>query len=136
MNVPWELVATIIVAIFGSTGFWNWLSQRKASNSDILTAVREVRTDVDVLRTKVEAMERSDKEHNAVSARRHIITFNEGLLRGERHSKEAFDQVLGDIDEYEKYCRSHPDFLNNKTKLSVEHITDCYRKAERDRDFL
>lgn len=135
-KIPWELISAVIVAIFGSTGFWAWLSQRKASNKDILNAVREVRGDVDQLRTKVDQMEKSNDERSAVDARRHIINFNEELLRDQRHSKESFDQVLSDIDDYEKYCASHPTFRNSKATLSIEHIKDCYRKAEKEHDFL
>ena len=135
-KLPWELISAVIVAIFGSTGFWTWLTQRKASNKDILSAVQEVRNDVDQLRTKVDQMERVNDERNAVEARRHIINFNEELLRDQRHSKESFDMVLSDIDDYERYCASHPGFKNNKAALSIEHIKDCYRKAEKEHDFL
>lgn len=133
---PWELITAVIVAAFGSTGFWTWLTQRKASNKNILSAVQEVKGDVDKLRTKVEGMERENAERNAVEARRHIINFNEELLRDQRHSKEAFDMVLSDVDAYERYCADRPWFKNNKAVLSIEHIKDCYRKAEKDHDFL
>lgn len=135
-RLPWELIAAVITAIFGSTGFWTWLTQRKASNKDILSAVQEVRNDVDKLRTKVDQMENQNAERSAVDARRHVINFNEELLRDQRHSKESFDQVLGDIDDYEKYCAKHPNFRNSKATLSIEHIKDCYRKAEKEHDFL
>lgn len=135
-KLPWELISAVIVAIFGSTGFWTWLTQRKASNRDILSAVQEVRNDVDKLRTKVDQMENQNAERSAVDARRHVINFNEELLRDQRHSKESFDMILSDIDEYERYCASHPGFKNNKATLSIEHIKDCYRKAEKEHDFL
>lgn len=30
----WELIVAVVVAIFGSTGFWTWLNNRKGKKSD------------------------------------------------------------------------------------------------------
>ena len=72
----------------------------------------------------------------AVTSRVRILRFNDELLRDEEHTKEAYDQVLSDIDVYEAYCISHPDFKNNKTKMSASYIIASYQEHLENHDFL
>ena len=82
-----------------------------------------------------EVFERLDMEA-AITSRVRILRFNDELLRDEKHTKEAFDQVLSDIDVYEAYCIAHPDFKNNKTKMSVSYIIASYQEHMEKHDFL
>ena len=82
-----------------------------------------------------EIFERLDMEA-AITSRVRILRFNDELLRDEKHTKEAFDQVLSDIDIYEAYCAAHPDFKNNKTKMSASYIIANYQEHMENRDFL
>ena len=72
----------------------------------------------------------------AITSRVRILRFNDELLRDEEHTKEAYDQVLSDIDIYEAYCTSHPDFKNNKTKMSASYIIASYQEHLEKHDFL
>ena len=76
------------------------------------------------------------EERSALEARRRILRFNDELLNHVMHSKEYFDEILSDIDIYERYCREHPNFPNNKTVMSIEHIKECYKKCEKEDSFL
>ena len=81
-------IVAILIALFGSTGFWTWLSSRlnKTNNTqtaETLKAVKDLKTEFE--------MER------AITARRCILNFNGELLEGRRHTKESFDQILSDI---------------------------------------
>ena len=76
------------------------------------------------------------EERGALEARRRILRFNDELLNHVMHSKEYFDEILSDIDIYERYCREHPNFPNNKTVMSIEHIKECYKKCEKEDSFL
>ncbi len=87
---------------------------------------------VSTLETKVGALEKS----NVIDCRVRILTFADEIRRGVRHSKETFDQVLSDIDTYERYCTSHPDFMNNKTVAAKAKILDVYDKCMGNNDFL
>ena len=122
MTITIEILLPIIIAIFGSQGFWTWLTNRNSQAKQILAEVKSLRADFD--------------KEKAVTARYRILTFNDELLSDTRHSKEMFDQVLADIDVYEKYCSANPDFLNNKTALSVQHIKRMYQKCEEEHSFL
>lgn len=87
---------------------------------------------VNTLETKVGALEKSD----VIDCRVRILTFADEIRRGVRHSKETFDQVLSDIDTYERYCTEHPDFMNNKTVAAKAKILDVYSECMDNNDFL
>lgn len=77
-------------------------------------------------------------ESRAVTARFRILAFGDELLYepDKKHSKDSFDQINSFIDFYEKYCSSHPDFKNNQTGATVEHIKKTYKDRLDKRDFL
>lgn len=93
---------------------------------------KELMDKVNRLETKVGALEKSD----VVDCRVRILTFADEIRRGMRHSNETFDQVLSDIDTYERYCTEHPDFMNNKTVAAKAKILDVYSECMDNNDFL
>lgn len=121
-------IVTIVVAILGSSWVGDWLKARRERKSgmvttnQILDAVKSLRADFD--------------EEKAVQARVRIVKFNDEILTDQRHSKESFDQVLSDIDTYDRYCSEHPQFVNSKTKLSSENIRRTYQECESKHSFL
>ena len=125
----WQLLTAVIVAIFGSTGFWNWLMNRKATNKDLMGKLDSLTDTVKKLDYKVDMNE-------AVTCRARLLRFNKELIKGEKHTEEEFDQALEDCDTYEKFCEKHPDFRNNKAVLSIENVKRCYRECEEQHDFL
>ena len=121
-------IVTIIVAVLGSSWVGDVLKARRekkagvVTTNQILEAVKSLRADFD--------------EEKAVQARVRIVKFNDEILTDQRHSKESFDQVLSDIDTYDRYCSSHPQFVNSKTKLSSENIRRTYQECESKHSFL
>lgn len=96
----------------------------------------EVKKDVDELREFIRNVDYKIDEDRAITARVRILRFNDELLEEKRHSKEAYDQVLSDIDVYDSYCEQHPEFKNNKTKMSASNIIDSYETRLKKHDFL
>ena len=43
--------------------------------------------------------------------------------------------MLDDIDMYEKYCKEHSDFANNKTVISIQRIKDVYAQLMENHKF-
>lgn len=93
---------------------------------------KELMEKVCALEVKVGGLEQSD----AVDCRVRILTFADEIRRKERHSKETFDQVLSDIDTYERYCDKHPDFMNHKTVAAKSKILEVYSECMDKNDFL
>lgn len=82
-------------------------------------------------------MRLKSKRNYATTCRYRIIRFNDELLGNNRlHTKEHFDQILEDIDEYEKYCEKDPGYENSKAVMAIEHIKHVYQKCNEEGTFL
>lgn len=90
---------------------------------------------VEVLSDKIEAVAESVAETRAIAARVRILRFGDELLEGRKHSKDTFDQALLDIDNYERYCKSHEGFKNHITEETVTFIQEQYRERLRNHNF-
>lgn len=101
----------------------------KAINADVLRELDTVKKD---LADHVKANEaRNADEHRA-----RILRFNNELLRDISHTKEEFIDVLADIDFYERYCRDHKDYKNNRAVHAIANISRSYDERLRRHDFL
>ncbi len=129
MEILTSVILPLAVAIFASTGFWSWLSQRKASNKQLMAKLDDLSDKVDKINYKVD-------QNEAVTCRARLLRFNKELINKERHTMEEFDQCLEDCDKYEKFCTNHPGFKNNKAALSIENIERCYKSCQEKGDFL
>ena len=76
------------------------------------------------------------EEENVRNIRQRILRFQDEILMGKKHSKEHFDEVLSDVDAYEKYCNTHPDYKNNKAVLAIETIKEVYADCIEEHSFL
>lgn len=95
-----------------------------------------ISTEVQSVKDTLTAHIATDAEADAKQARRRIIDFSDECRRGTRHSEEHFDNVLEDIDAYEKYCAAHPQFENRKAVQSIRFIVEIYDECKRKNDFI
>ena len=110
---------------------WSWIAGKigRAVNGEVIEKVDKLGNDVRNLRDECE-------EREATACRTRILRFGDEILHDVRHSKEHFDQILLDIDVYEKFCESHPDFKNNLAVMAIKHIKEIYAKCSRENSFL
>ena len=106
---------------------WSWLGNQL--NKGIISKLEKVEKDVAEVKREV-------GESCAVTSRYRILRFDDEILHEIKHSKEHFDQILLDIDVYEKFCESHPDFKNNLAVMAIKHIKEIYAKCSRENSFL
>ena len=91
---------------------------------------------LDLLIQEITEVKREVGESSAVTSRYRILRFDDEILHEIKHSKEHFDQILLDIDVYEKFCEAHPDFKNNLAVMAIKHIKEIYAKCSRENSFL
>lgn len=77
-----------------------------------------------------------DDERNANLLRTQILRFNDELIDDKHHTREHFIEILAVIDAYEDYCRSHPDYKNNRCICAVANIKRVYNERLQKHDFL
>ena len=110
---------------------WGWFGKLigKAINGEVLEKVDDLKEEIDDLKGQQEFQ-------NARQARQRILRFCDEILFSQRHSKEHFDEILEDIDLYEKYCRDHTDYENNRAELAIATIREVYKQCLKTHDFL
>ena len=85
---------------------------------------------------KIDKLQCSSDQGMAYTWRYRILRFDDEIRHGEKHSKEHFDQIIEDIDEYEDYCRDHPEFPNSKVVFAIRNIKNVYQKCTDECTFL
>lgn len=84
----------------------------------------------------VEIMDKLN-ESEATDARYRIIRFDDEIRhRVVKHTEEHFNQIMSDIDEYERYCSTHPDYKNSKAVMAIENVRRTYEKCRKENSFL
>lgn len=116
----------------GFLAFLQFLITRYDNKVDKLGELRKAIAD---LRADIKRLEEKGDKREAVSVRVRILDFEDELQEGHRHSKDSFDQVLSDVTTYEHYCETHPEFKNNQTAATVDHIKKVYHERLEKRDF-
>lgn len=101
----------------------------KALNGDVMTKLNEVQG-------RLDEHIRIDDERNADAHRARILQFNTELLRSIRHTEEDFNEILYNIDCYEKYCTEHPEYQNNRAVHAIKNIDRVYDECMENHDFL
>lgn len=118
-------LTTIISVLIGGgiLGFVQFLITRKDSKQDKESAIL---SEIKTLSGRVERIENSLDERDAVLARTHILRFQDELYNDVKHSKEYFEQTLDDIQTYDRFCADNPKFANGRTKAAAKYIKDEY----------
>lgn len=101
----------------------------KAINADVLK-------ELDTVKKGLADHVKANEVRNADEHRTRILRFNNELLRDISHTKEEFIDVLADIDFYERYCREHKDYKNNRAVHAIANISRSYDERLRKHDFL
>lgn len=128
---------------------WTWLwgllkklgnriakSIGSALNAEVMTKLGGIEERLDVLEKNDQQQDSIRAEDKALDARRRIIQFGDEIRSKVRHSEERFNNILEDARFYKKYCKDHPEFENDKAKISIEIIEETYKKCLHENDFL
>lgn len=97
---------------------------------------KEVLTKLDETRVILDDHIKMDGVRTADTHRARILQFSNELLRDIPHTREEFIEILSEIDQYETYCKSHPEYQNNRTTHAVANISRVYDERLKKRDFL
>lgn len=108
----------------------------RAINGEVLESVEDVKRAQRDARKALDEHIQSDDERNADTLRMRVLHFNNELLRGDRHTREDFIEILAVIDAYEQYCKNHPNYRNNRASHAIANIGRVYDERLKLRDFL
>ena len=111
-----------------------WLG--RAINGEVLSTMQTIQTAQKAQADALAAHIKADDERNADTLRMRVLHFNNELLRGDRHTREDFIEILAVIDAYEQYCKNHPNYRNNRASHAIANIGRVYDERLKLRDFL
>lgn len=101
----------------------------EALNGDVMTKLSEVQG-------RLDEHIRIDNECNADAYRVQILRFNRELLQDNiPHTQEDLIAALSEIDFYERYCREHPEYENNRAVLAIQNIERVYSERLEKHNF-
>lgn len=113
---------------------WTWIGN--ALNKDLHRKIKEQGDKIDNLSNKISDVENEVSEDKAMSARYRIIRFEDEVRHGTLHTKEHYDQIILDIDNYEDFCKKNPWFRNNQAHWAIATIRKKYEEHNVDNSFL
>lgn len=108
----------------------------KALNGDVIKKLDKMEAIQAETRERLDTHIRVDDERNADLHRARILQFNTELLRDSKHTEEDFNEILYNIDCYEKYCAEHPEYQNNRAVHAIKNIERVYDERMEKHDFL
>ena len=129
-----SLVEVSPIKINPWSGLAKWLG--RAINGEVLSTMQDIQTAQKAQADALAAHIKADDERNADTLRMRVLHFNNELLRGDRHTREDFIEILAVIDAYEQYCKNHPNYRNNRASHAIANIGRVYDERLKLRDFL
>lgn len=120
---------------------FTWLAKKIGNaltadlKSDLKNDFNELNDKVNNIETKLETHINENKKERAADYRARIIRFNDEIMEEKTHTKEYYDNILEDIDKYEAYCNSHPDYPNNKAVMAIHNIKAKYEEHMENNSF-
>ena len=120
---------------------FTWLAKKIGNaltadlKSDLKADFTELNDKVNNIETKLETHINENKRERAADYRARIIRFNDEIMEEKTHTKEYYDNILEDIDKYEAYCNSHPDYPNNKAVMAIHNIKVKYEEHMENNSF-
>lgn len=143
----WAGIVVLILSIIQISPIkidpWSWLGQQigRAINKEVLEKQdafqkesQEYRRNNDIqIRNLSNKLDRKSAE----DARSRILRFGDEVKTKQiKHSEEFYNQVLADITDYDKYCKEHPNFKNERTVVTEKIIREAYEEHVKNNDFL
>lgn len=133
-----ELLKVFISACGGAivTGFFTLIAARRARKKERDEMDKEIVRKLDELSEKLGKHIEEDTNRWADNARSRALAFGDEVRRHVQHTKEAWDNVLREIDQYEDFCATHPNYENNRAAATISHLKKVYKDHIRNNDFL
>lgn len=84
---------------------------------------------------RVDGLERSIDEKEAKRLRSSIMCFSDSCRVKEKHTKQHFENIFRDYDDYMTYCERH-DIPNHFIDGEYEYIKSVYQECLKENKFL
>jgi len=117
---------------------WSYLARHigRAINGEVMVEMKTIQNDLANVHTEIDKMQKNGEKKEADDARNRILRFDDELRIHQKHSREFFDQILDDVDFYEKFCATHEHYKNSKSDSAIKNIRKVYDIVKETNDFI
>lgn len=117
---------------------WSYLARHigRAINGEVIAEMKTIQNDLSDVHTEIDKMQKNGEKKDADDARNRILRFDDELRIHQKHSREFFDQILDDVDFYEKFCDTHEHYKNSKADSAIKNIRKVYDIVKETNDFI
>ena len=126
--------APILVALIGIIPAI--LANGKKTRDSVQAQNEATQAEVAEVKSMLTTHIKEDEDDKARNARYRILRFYDELCEGRRHSESHFEDILDDIDRYEQYCQTHPDYKNSRGHVAMRNIKLTYERLKTEGKFL
>ena len=127
-------VASVLVALLGIIP--TIIANRKKTIKSIEDTTQNMERNVARVQTTLDNHIKEDEDERARNQRYRILRFYDEMCRHQKHSESHFEDILDDIDSYEQYCNTHPDFRNSRGAVAMHYIKMEYGRIKTSGGFL
>lgn len=113
-----------------------WSAVGNIFNKSLREKIDKQGNQISELASKINDVQTEVNENAAMSSRYRILRFDDEIRHGVLHTKEHYDQIVVDIDIYEKFCKRNPEFRNNLAHMAIANIKHKYDLHNLDNSFL
>lgn len=117
---------------------WTQLAKKvgNALNAGVMQEIKDIKIEQSETKKKLDAHIEEGKERDADGCRSQVLRFNNELVRGLGHTEEDYDEILSVIWKYEKYCKTHENYKNNKMPHAIKNVERMYDEMLKTNGFL
>ena len=90
---------------------------------------------VDVIEAKLDEHIKESSDERIRKVRADILSFGNSCMNGRKHTKEEFEFVISECDQYEKYIEKTKS-KNGVATTAISEIRRLYKKGIHDNSFL
>ena len=134
LTVLLGVIGNIIVAVVAIIP--TIISNRKKTQDSIKESNKATDKQIAEIKTAFDEHVKDYEAAKAASQRYRILRFYDEVCSKQQHSESHFEDILDDIDQYEQYCDTHPEFHNNRGHAAMEYIKETYVKVKANGGFL
>lgn len=131
---------SIILAVVSASGFWTLittiLQNRKEKKSGVQQQLIKIVSQLNTMEIKIEDITKQIEYDKADQSRNKILQYGDQIRRKIKHSQQAYNQILQDIDNYLEYCSKNPTYQNNKANDSIRLIRQMYHICKLENSFI
>lgn len=117
---PWDLI-------------FKWIGEKV--NADVTNQIKDVKKDIDGVKKDLDKHIKESTAKDLRDVRMQILDFCNSCMNGQKHTKEQFDYVISQCDEYEEYIDKN-EIKNGVAVSAIKEIHRLYDKCIQENSFL